>query len=183
MRAPGPPWHWSESSCSPNLWRGDVNPVGVAFAAFAAVGWAAYILLTRRLGGRFAGTGVLSLTVPIAAATAPVAGIPQAVGHLTLGVIATAAGLAILLPGLPYALEMPAPRQMRPAAFGALMALEPAIGLTVGLLVLRQTPTIIQLTGILLVVLAGAAAQRGGRHDRVPRSETAPARPGLDPVG
>jgi inner membrane transporter RhtA len=155
-------------------WRGTVNPAGVALAAVAAIGWAVYILLTRRLGGRFAGTGALSLTVPIAAATAAVPGIPQAAGHLTLGVIAAAAGLAILLPVLPYAFEMLALRRMRPGAFGTLMALEPAIGLTIGLLVLHQTPTIVQLAGILIVVLAGAAAQRDGRRDRAAHSESAP---------
>ena len=141
-------------------WQGDINPAGVAFAGLAAIGWAAYILLTQHVGGRFAGTGALSLTIPIAAATAAVAGIPQAVGHLTLGIFATAAGLAILLPVLPCALEMLALRRMPPTAFGTLMALEPAIGVVLGLLVLRQTPSIIQVTGILLVILAGAAAQR-----------------------
>jgi inner membrane transporter RhtA len=57
---------------------------------------------------------------------------------------------------------------MTPAAFGTLMALEPAIGVLLGLLVLHQQPSAGQTAGILLVVLAGAAAQRGGR--RRPRS-------------
>jgi inner membrane transporter RhtA len=55
-------------------------------------------------------------------------------------------------------------RQMTPTAFGTLMALEPAIGLTLGLVVLHQDPSTTQLVGILLVVLAGAGAQRGGRR-------------------
>jgi len=80
------------------------------------------------VGDRFAGTTGLSLTVPIAAATAALPGIAQATGHLTAGVLAAAAGLAPLLPVLPYAFEMLALRRMRPAAFGTLMALEPAIG-------------------------------------------------------
>lgn len=48
------------------------------------------------------------------------------------------------------------------------MALEPAIGDLVGLLVVHQKPSTPQLIGILLVVLAGAGAQRGGR--RQPRA-------------
>ena len=39
-----------------------------------------------------------------------------------------------------------------------------AYGVLIGLLVLAQTPTLVQLAGIALVVLAGAAAQRGGRR-------------------
>ena len=163
-------------------WHGDVNPVGIAFAALAAIGWAAYILLTQRIGDRFAGIGPLSITVTIAAATAAVVGIPQATGHLTLGIVAVAAGLAILLPALPYAFELRALRQMTPTAFGTLMALEPALGVLLGLLVLHQTPATTQVVGILLVVLAGAAAQRGGRRrpQTVGRLDAPPA---LDLLG
>jgi inner membrane transporter RhtA len=151
-------------------WQGDINLAGIAFAGLAAVGWGAYILLTQRVGDRFSGLGSLSITITIAAVTAAVAGIPQASGGLTPGIIATAAGLAVLLPVLPYALEMLALRQLTPAAFGTLMALEPAFGVLLGLIVLRQQPGAIQLVGILLVVLAGAAAQQGGRR-RPPAAE------------
>ena len=145
-------------------WEGGVDPVGLGFAALAAVGWAAYIVLTQHVGDRFTDINALSMTVPIAAATAAVVGVPQAAGHLSVEVIATAAGLALLLPVLPYALEMLALRRMTPTAFGTLMALEPAIGLVIGLLVLSQRPTPVQLAAIALVVIAGAGAQRGGRR-------------------
>lgn len=163
-------------------WQGDVNLTGVTFAALAAIGWAAYILLTQRIGDRFTGIGALSMTVPIAAATAAVVGIPQAAGHLTFGILAAAAGLAILLPVLPFALEMLALRRMTPTAFGTLMALEPALGVLLGLLILHQQPSAIQILGIMLVVLAGAAAQRGGRRRR-PSSEQNPSPADLDFVG
>lgn len=143
-------------------WESSFNPVGVAFAAMSAVGWAGYILLTQRIGDRFGGIGTLSLTVPIAALTAAVLGIPQAAGQITFEVLAAALGLAILLPVLPFALELLALRRMTPTAFGTLMALEPAIGVLLGLLILHQQPSAIQVVGIVLVVAAGAAAQRGG---------------------
>ncbi len=161
-------------------WHGGINSAGIGFAGLAAIGWAAYILLTQRIGDRFAGTGALSLTVPIAAATAAIAGIPQASGHLTLGILAAAAGLAVLLPVLPFTFELLALRHMTPTAFGTLMAFEPAIGVLLGLLVLHQTPSATQVTGILLVVLAGTAAQRGGRR-RAPITEPAHAAE-LDPI-
>jgi len=53
-------------------------------------------------------------------------------------------------------------RRMTPTAFGTLMALEPAMGLVLGLLVLSQQPSPIQIAAIALVVLAGAGALRGG---------------------
>lgn len=143
-------------------WRGDINIAGIGLALGSALCWAIYILLTQHVGDRFAGTTALSITMPISAATAAVAGVPQALGHIAPTTIATAVGLAILLPVLPFALEMAALRQMTPNAFGTLMALEPAIGETLGLLVLHQMPSGAQVIGIVLVVLAGVAAQRGG---------------------
>lgn len=150
-------------------WRGEVNVPGLVFAALAAVGWATYILLTQRVGDRYAGIGGLSLTIPIAAATAAVVGVPQAAGQIDAGVLVSALGLALLLPVIPFALEMIALRHMTPTAFGTLMALEPAFGVLLGLLVLHQIPSAWQYTGIALVVLAGTAAQRGGRRGRTQR--------------
>jgi inner membrane transporter RhtA len=145
-------------------WAGAIDLAGVGLAGLAAIGWAAYILLTQRIGDRFTGIGALSLTVPVAAATAAVVGIPQSAGHLTLSVLAAAFGLALLMPVLPMALEMLALRRMTPTAFGTLMALEPAFGVLLGLLLLHQQPSLTQFGGITLVDTAGAAAKRGGRR-------------------
>ena len=150
-------------------WRGDINLAGIGFAGLAAIGWAAYILLTQRIGDRFTGIGALSLTVPVAAATAAVVGIPQSAGHLNLGVLAAAFGLAVLMPVLPFALEMLALRRMTPTAFGTLMALEPAIGVLLGLLVLHQQPSLTQFGGI--------TARRPRRRRRATRRPTATALP------
>jgi inner membrane transporter RhtA len=147
-------------------WQGTIDPAGVGFAAGAAVGWGAYIVLTQRVGDRFTGIKGLALTVPIAAIATAIVGIPQAAGHLNLGVIAASIGLALLFPVLPFALEMAALRRLTGTAFGTLMALEPAFGVLIGLLVLHQKPSILQAAGIVLVVGAGAGAQRGGRRER-----------------
>jgi inner membrane transporter RhtA len=163
-------------------WHAGIDLAGLGLAGIAAAGWAVYILLTQQVGDRFTGIQGLSLTVPIAAVTAAILGIPQAAGHLTLGILPAAAGLALLLPVLPYALEMLALRQLTTTAFGTLMALEPAIGVLLGLLVLHQEPSATQVAGILLVVLAGAASQRGGRR-HPPATEHRGTRAGHDLVG
>ena len=163
-------------------WHGDLNPAGVGFAGLAAIGWALYIVLTQRVGDRFSGITGLALTTPIAAATAAAIGVPQAIGHLNPGILAAAAGLAILLPVLPFAFEMLALRHMTPNAFGTLMALEPAIGVLLGLLVLHQRPTATQIAGVVLIIGAGFAAQRGGRRS-APAAEPVGDPSGLDSVG
>ena len=162
-------------------WHGNVNALGVGYAGLAAVGWAAYIVLTQRVGVRFSGLTGLALTIPVAACTAAIVGIPQAAGHLTVELVATSIGLALLLPVLPYSFELLALRRMTPTAFGTLMALEPAIGVMLGFLVLHQKLSMIQVVGILLVMLAGAAAQRGEK-DRASAGDDTGAQPSTGPV-
>lgn len=50
-------------------WHGDINTAGIAFAGLAAIGWAAYILLTQRIGDRFTGIGPRSITAVCATRT------------------------------------------------------------------------------------------------------------------
>lgn len=147
-------------------WQGGIDARGVICAAIAGVGWGSYIVLTQYVGDRFTGIKGLTITVPIAALTTATIGVPQANGHLTLNVVAAAIGLALLFPVTTFVLEMAALRRMTHTAFGTFMAIEPAVGVLLGLLVLRQHLSILQAAGIALVVLAGAAAQHGGRrHD------------------
>lgn len=167
-------------------WTGRFDLLGVGFAALSGVCWGVYIVLTQHVGDRFIGIRALSLTIPIAAVTAAVAGIPQALGHITPAALLAALGLALLLPVLPFALEMLALRHMKPTAFGTLMALEPAIGVVLGVLVLHQVPSAVQAVGIVLVVLAGAAAQRGGQRSEttvVHAESGAPVSAGLEADG
>jgi inner membrane transporter RhtA len=149
-------------------WHGATDPVGVLLASGAACGWGTYIVLTQRVGDRLAGLQGLSLTIPIAALAAAIFGVPQAAGHLSWGVVAAAAGLALLMPVLPMSLELLALRRLTTGAFGTLMALEPALGLLAGFALLSQVPDALQLTGISLVVVAGVAAERGGHRDKRP---------------
>src|ERR671936_131459 len=71
-------------------------------------------------------------------------------------------GLAVLLPVIPFALEMLALRRLTTTAFGTLMSLEPAVALIVGLVALHQTPGLGPVAGILFVVVAGIGAPRNG---------------------
>jgi len=146
-------------------WHGVIDLGGIGFALAAGACWGMYNLLTQHVGDRFSGITGLSLTIPIAAlATLPV-GLPQVIGgEFAWWVLPAAACIALFTPVIAFGLEMLALRRMTHTAFGTLLSIEPAFGVLIGLLVLAQTPTLVQLAGIALVVLAGAAAQRGGRR-------------------
>jgi len=148
-------------------WEGEVNLPGITFALLAAVGWGTYIVLTQKIGDRFSGISGLAITIPVAALAAAVIGVPQAIGKIDPALLLAAFGLAILLPVLPYALEMLALKHLTQNAFGTLMAMEPAMGLLLGIAILDQIPNATQWLGISLVVIAGASAQKGGRRERI----------------
>lgn len=154
--------------CLTQPWTGAADPVGVACALGAAVCWAAYILLTQRVGDAVSGLGGLAVSMPVAAVVGTLVAGPGAVGQLTPQLLLYGLGLAILLPVVPFALEMLALRRLTTGAFGTLMALEPAFALVIGFLALSQVPNGVAVLGILLVVLAGVGAERSGARTGEP---------------
>lgn len=150
-------------------WGGEVNLAGILFAMFAAAGWAAYIVLTQQVGAALPGMQGLALSIPLAALIATPFGAPAALTALTPMIALQCLGLALLLPLLPYVLELQALRWMTASAFGTLMAVEPAIAVLVGLVVLMQVPALWQVAGMVLVVIAGIGAeQQARRHTSTP---------------
>jgi len=157
-------------------WRGGIDVAGVGFAVAAGTCWGLYNLLTQHVGDRFSGISGLSLTIPVAAlATLPV-GLPQVIGgEFVWWVLPAAAGIALITPVIAFGLEMLALRRMTHTAFGTLLSVEPAFGVLIGLLVLAQTPSALQIIGIVIVIAAGAAAQRDGRRAAEPVTTDLPA--------
>ena len=153
--------------CLTQPWAGTADPVGVAFALGAAGCWAAYILLTQRVGDTVAGIAGLSVSMPVAALVAPASSAgPGLVGRLTPELLLIGLGLAILLPVVPFTLELLALRRLTAGAFGTLMALEPAFALVIGLVALHQVPNALAVAGIGFVVAAGIGAERSGSRTR-----------------
>ena len=145
-------------------WTGAVDPVGIAFAVAAGLGWGAYILLTARVGDHFEGLEGLSVTIPVAAVVTTLIAGPGAARLVTPAAVAAAFGLALLMPVIPYSLELLALRRLTTSAFGTLMALEPAIAMLMGVIVLAQVPKPLEVGGVALVVVAGMGATRGGHR-------------------
>jgi len=147
-------------------WRGGADPLGVFYALAAGVCWAAYILLTQRVGDQVAGLSGLAVSMPVAALVATVVAGPAVIGAMSWQLLLGGAGLAVLLPVIPFSLELSALRRLSTAAFGVLMSLEPAFALVIGLLVLHQVPGWLPVAGVAFVVAAGIGAARTG--DRLP---------------
>jgi inner membrane transporter RhtA len=146
-------------------WRGGADLAGVGFALAAAVCWAGYILLTQRVGDEVAGVRGLAVSMPVAGIVATLVYGPSVAGHLTWQLLLTGLGLAVLLPVVPFSLEMLALRRLTTAAFGTLMSLEPAIALVIGLVVLHQVPDAAAVAGVAFVVVAGVGAERTGARE------------------
>jgi inner membrane transporter RhtA len=162
-------WMWpmlgaAGVACLTEPWHGAVDLVGVWFAVGAAACWAAYIVLTQRAGSEVQGARALAVSMPVAAVIATVVAGPTAVGRLTWELILVGLGLAVLLPGLAFLLDLLALQRLPAPTFGTLVALEPAIALLIGLVVLTQIPSVVAALGVGLVVAAGIGATRSNRR-------------------
>jgi inner membrane transporter RhtA len=143
-----------------------VNWLGVGFAALAGAFWACYILLSAETGRRFAQLDGLALSMVVATAiTLPAGAITAGGDILHWDVVGIGLAIAVLSSVLPYSLETLALRNMRPAVFGILMSLEPAVAATAGFLILRQHLDVIQLVGMACVVGASIAITRTSRSE------------------
>jgi inner membrane transporter RhtA len=146
-------------------WHGGADAIGVAFALVAAAFWAAYILLSQRVGDEVAGITGLAVSMPVAGLIALAVGGPALAPELDLELLVLGVGLAILVPLIPFALEMLALRRLTTTAFGTLMSLEPAVALVIGFVALGQTPSVLPVIGVLFVVAAGVGAERTGARE------------------
>ena len=149
-------------------WNGGINSAGLGFALAAALLWAAYILLTQHVGDHVTGLSGLAISMPVAGVIALLAAGRYELGRVTWPLLVTMLALAVLHPVLPFSLEFLALRRLTASAFGTLMSLEPAIALLAGLIALGQIPGMASAAGVLLVVIAGIGATRGGGRATAP---------------
>lgn len=143
-----------------------IDLIGFGFALAAGIGWGSYILLSKRIGKTFKGLDGLALSFVAAALIATPFGLWGIdLGQLP-GLAWQTAGLAILTPLLPYALEMLALRRLPSATFGILMSAEPGIGALAGFLILGEPLSPQQIAGVALVIFASAGAVSSARNGK-----------------
>jgi inner membrane transporter RhtA len=148
-----------------------LNATGVILAIVAGLWWAAYILLSARVGRAFPGGRGLALAMVVAGLLVLPFGIAQGgSGLLSAHVFVAGLGIAILSSLIPYSLELEALRRLPPHVFGVLMSLEPAAAAVAGLLILGEVLRANEWAGMALVIVASAGATRfASRGTPVPR--------------
>lgn len=148
-----------------------VTVPGVLFALLAGASWAAYILLSASTGRRW--PGLDGLAVASVLATVLLAGPAVATGGSALlepDILALGAAVGLLSSVIPYSFEMAALRTLRPAVFGILMSLEPAVAALAALVVLQEMLAPVQWLAMACVIVASVGATRSG----TPQSEPVP---------
>jgi inner membrane transporter RhtA len=136
---------------------GSATAAGIGFALLAGAFWAAYILLSARVGRAFPGGRGLALAMGIAAVLMLAPGTAAAGGDLIdPGAAAIGAATAVLSSVIPYSLELEALRRIAVGTFGVLMSMEPAVAALIGLVALGQGLAAVEVAGIALVVVASA---------------------------
>jgi inner membrane transporter RhtA len=138
------------------------EPLGVAFAFANAALFALYIVLGHRVAQRGAAGGIdglaasmliaLVVVTPLAGwAAVPAVGDPVA---LLAGI-----GVGISSSVIPYVCDQLAMARLSRAAYALMVALLPATATVIGIAVLAQIPSAVEVTGVLLVV-AGVGLHR-----------------------
>jgi inner membrane transporter RhtA len=154
---------------------GSVDPVGAAWALAAGACWAIYILAGQRAGTEHGPATVAFGSVIAAVIFVPLGAVQagEALWHWSL--LPLGLSIAVLSTALPYSLEMVALTRLPTRTFGTLMSIEPAMGAFFGMIFLGERLTIMQLTGLLLVIAASIGStltlQRETRITRVDINE------------
>jgi inner membrane transporter RhtA len=150
---------------------GDVNAEGVAFALLAGACWAAYILLSARTGRVFPGGTGLAVAMVFGSFLLLPAGVASAGSSLLdPGLLAAAAGVAMLSSAIPYSLELEALRRMPAQVFGILLSVEPAMAALAGFVILGEGLRVRDGIAIALVAAASAGASVSAQSPPAPEA-------------
>ncbi|HYI74820.1 MAG TPA: EamA family transporter [Gaiellaceae bacterium] len=135
------------------------EPVGLAFAFANASLFAAYVVLAHRLArtvtlGRLDG---LALAMILAAVVAtPMAGWSALPALADPVAIAAGIGVGLASSVVPYVFDQLAMSRLSRATYSFMVALLPATAVVVGIVVLAQIPSALEVVGVALVVVAVA---------------------------
>lgn len=132
---------------------------GVGFALLAAALWAGYILLGKLVAD--SGNGLDSLAVGMTVAAVALAPLLVTIQLSTDASVFTdprtwllGAAVGVLSTAIPYALDQRVLTDIGRARFAFLLALLPTTAAVVGALMLAQQPSLTEIVGITLVILA-----------------------------
>jgi inner membrane transporter RhtA len=139
--------------------RLDGEPLGVAFAFANAIFFATYIVLAHRLA-RTADLepidGLAAAMLVATVAVTPIGGWSVAPALLDPVAIAAGIGVGIASSVIPYVFDQLAMARLSRAGYSLMVSLLPATATVIGVVVLAQVPSAVELAGVTLVVAAVA---------------------------
>jgi inner membrane transporter RhtA len=143
------------------------QPAGFVFAGVNAVLFAGYVVLGHRVAqSDVPGIDGLALSMTVATVVALPIGIGAAVPAVTDPVaLAAAVGVGISSSVIPYVCDQLAMARLTRGAYALLVSLLPATATVIGVVVLTQVPSGLELLGVVLVV-AGVAVHREPDDER-----------------
>ena len=143
--------------------------LGFVFAFLNCALFALYIVLGHRIAST---AGAVSSVDRLGAAmgVAAVAALPIGLGDAmpafsSLPLLLAAIGVGVSSSVIPYVCDQLAMRRLSRATFALLLSLLPATASVIGFLVLRQTPTLIEIIGVALVVGGIALRESESEHE------------------
>ncbi len=132
------------------------EPAGIAFALANAALFAAYIVLAHRVARRSAMGGIDGLAAAMMFAFVFVSPIGfSGAAHALGDPVAIAAGIGVGLSSsvIPYVFDQLAMSRLARATYALFVALLPATATVIGVVVLRQLPSLVDLAGVAFVML------------------------------
>ena len=138
------------------------EPLGFAFATANAVLFALYIILGHRVAQSPEVRGIdgLALSMLLAAVVAlPIGVLDAAPAFVDPVALAAGVGVGISSSVIPYVCDQLAMARLSRNAYALLVSLLPATATVIGVVVLAQFPTLLEVLGVALVV-AGVAVHR-----------------------
>ena len=142
-----------------------LDPLGVACALLAGVGWALYIVFGQKAGRAHGPTAATWGLMVAAAVTVPLGVIDAGARLVDPAILPFGVGVAIFSSALPYTLEMIALRRLSTRTFGTLMSFEPAIAAVAGAVLLHEQLSLTQWSAIAAIVVASIGAVKGERPE------------------
>jgi inner membrane transporter RhtA len=153
------------------------EPVGVAFAFANATLFALYIVLAHRISrstslGRIDGLATAMLLATIA--ITPIGGWSAAPALLDPVALAAGIGVGLASSVIPYVLDQLAMARLSRATYSLMVSLLPATATVIGVVVLAQIPSAIELFGVTLVIAAVAVHREpAAQLEGAPRGSSA----------
>jgi inner membrane transporter RhtA len=133
------------------------EPVGVAFAFANAVLFAAYIVLAHRLARAAALARIDGLAAAMLVAVVvvtPIGGWSASRALVDPVALAAGIGVGVASSVVPYVFDQLAMARLSRAGYSLMVALLPAMATVIGVIVLAQVPTRVEVLGVALVVTA-----------------------------